>query len=131
MKKKLLAIALGTSVVFALGACGNKEESKPSKQSASTDSPEQIYQKSCIGCHAVGSNDSRPPSARIAPNLANFADRDTVAGIAENNEENLKKWLKDPENMKPGNKMTGKYGNLTDDQIDALNAYLQTLKVEK
>ncbi|XKK22049.1 hypothetical protein HFP67_13150 [Bacillus sp. CB102A.1] len=26
MKKKLLAIALGTSVVFALGACGNKEE---------------------------------------------------------------------------------------------------------
>ncbi|MBL1705338.1 cytochrome c-551, partial [Klebsiella pneumoniae] len=27
MKKKLLAIALGTSVVFALGACGNKEES--------------------------------------------------------------------------------------------------------
>ena len=30
---------------FALGACGNKEESKPSKQSASTDSAEQIYQK--------------------------------------------------------------------------------------
>ena len=45
MKKKLLAIALGTSVVFALGACGNKEESKLLKQSASTDSAEQIYQK--------------------------------------------------------------------------------------
>ena len=103
------------------------------KEVASTKAQEgqEIFNKSCIGCHAVGSNDSRPPSARIAPNLANFADRDTVAGIAENNEENLKKWLKDPENMKPGNKMTGKYGNLTDDQIDALNAYLQTLKVEK
>lgn len=50
----------------------------------------EIFNKSCIGCHAVGSNDSRPPSARIAPNLANFADRDMVAGIAENNEENLK-----------------------------------------
>ena len=45
VKKKLLAIALGTSVVFALGACGNKEESKPSNQSASTDSAEQIFQK--------------------------------------------------------------------------------------
>ncbi|WP_242260136.1 MULTISPECIES: cytochrome c oxidase subunit II [unclassified Bacillus cereus group] len=103
------------------------------KEVASTKAQEgqEIFNKSCIGCHAVGSNDSRPPSARIAPNLANFADRDMVAGIAENNEENLKKWLKDPENMKPGNKMTGKYGNLTDDQIDALNAYLQTLKVEK
>jgi len=103
------------------------------KEVASTKAQEgqEIFNKSCIGCLAVGSNDSRPPSARIAPNLANFADRDMVAGIAENNEENLKKWLKDPENMKPGNKMTGKYGNLTDDQIDALNAYLQTLKVEK
>ena len=62
------------------------------KEVASTKAQEgqEIFNKSCIGCHAVGSNDSRPPSARIAPNLANFADRDMVAGIAENNEENLK-----------------------------------------
>lgn len=38
-----------------------------------------------------------------------------VVGIVENNEENLKKWLKDFENMKLGNKMIGKYGNLMDD----------------
>ena len=103
------------------------------KAVASTQEQEgkQIFEKSCMGCHAVGANDSRPPSARIAPNLANFADRDMVAGIAENNEQNVKKWLKDPESMKPGNKMTGKYGNLTDDQVEALNAYLKTLKVEK
>ena len=60
-----------------------------------------------------------------------FSEESPEDKIRNNNEENLKKWLKDPENMKPGNKMTGKYGNLTDDQIDALNAYLQTLKVEK
>ncbi|MCV5754237.1 cytochrome c, partial [Escherichia coli] len=63
---------------------------------------QEIFNKSCIGCHAVGSNDSRPPSARIAPNLANFADRDMVAGIAENNEANLQKRLKDREKMRPG-----------------------------
>ncbi|EEL85310.1 cytochrome C' [Bacillus cereus] len=64
MKKKLLAIALGTSVVFALGACGNKEESKPSKQSASTDSAEQIFQKSCIGCHAKDLSGATGPDLR-------------------------------------------------------------------
>ncbi|MEK5250108.1 cytochrome c551 [Bacillus sp. FSL R9-9530] len=67
MKKKLLAITLGTSVVFALGACGNKEESKPSKQSASTDSTdsaEQIYQKSCIGCHAKDLSGATGPDLR-------------------------------------------------------------------
>lgn len=51
MKKKLLAIVLGTSLVLAVGACGKKEESKSSNQAASTDSAEKIYQKSCAGCH--------------------------------------------------------------------------------
>ena len=64
MKKKLLAITLGTSVVFALGACGNKEESKSSKQSASTDSAEQIFQRSCIGCHAKDLSGATGPDLR-------------------------------------------------------------------
>ena len=64
MKKKLLAIALGTSVVFALGACGNKEESKSSKQSASTDSAEQIFQRSCAGCHATDLSGATGPDLR-------------------------------------------------------------------
>ncbi|MFD3448011.1 cytochrome c oxidase subunit II [Microbacteriaceae bacterium 4G12] len=108
-----------------------KLDGKKSAASSQAQEGQKIFEQSCIGCHATGSNDTRPPSARIAPNLANFGDRDMVAGIAENNDENVKKWLKDPEGMKPGNKMTGKYGNLTDGQIDALNAYLKTLKAEK
>ena len=43
-------------------------------------------------------------SSRIAPNLANFGERETVAGILDHNEEELKRWLKDPEPIKPGNK---------------------------
>ncbi|PGS53055.1 cytochrome c oxidase subunit II [Bacillus sp. AFS041924] len=92
---------------------------------------EKIFKQSCIGCHAADANDTRPPAARLAPNLANFGDRDMVAGIAENNEANLKKWLKDPEAMKPGNLMTGKYGDLSSDEIDALTAYLTSLKIAK
>ncbi|PNB76981.1 cytochrome B, partial [Pseudomonas sp. FW305-BF6] len=92
---------------------------------------EKIFQQSCIGCHAADANDTRPPAARLAPNLANFGDREMVAGIAENTEANVKKWLKDPESMKPGNLMTGKYGELSDDEINALTAYLESLKIAK
>ncbi|WP_088067775.1 cytochrome c oxidase subunit II [Gottfriedia luciferensis] len=92
---------------------------------------EKIFKQSCIGCHAADANDTRPPAARLAPNLANFGDRDMVAGIAKNNEANIKKWLTNPEAMKPGNLMTGKYGDLSSDQIDALTAYLTSLKIAK
>lgn len=91
---------------------------------------EAIFNKSCIGCHAVTPVDKRPEQARTAPNLGNFGDRERIAGVLEHNEENLKKWLKDPEGVKPGNKMTGTYGQLTDEQIDALAKYLMSLKVE-
>ena len=49
---------------FALGACGNKEESKPSNQSASTDSAEQIFQRSCAGCHATDLSGATGPDLR-------------------------------------------------------------------
>jgi cytochrome c oxidase subunit 2 len=94
---------------------------------------QKVFQQSCIACHAADANDTRPAAARIAPNLANFGDRQMIAGISKHNEENLKKWLKDPEKMKPGNLMTGydKKGKLTDQQIDSLTAYLMSLKVAK
>jgi cytochrome c oxidase subunit 2 len=107
------------------------QKGKPAVASASAEEGEKIFQKSCIGCHAADAGDNRPASARIAPNLANFGDREMVAGVLEHNEENLKKWLKNPESVKPGNKMTGTYGNLTDEQIDALSDYLMSLKVQK
>lgn len=53
MKKKLLAVVLGVSVALTLGACGNEEEKPSTKpgETASTDSGEKLYQKSCAGCH--------------------------------------------------------------------------------
>lgn len=91
---------------------------------------EEIFNQSCITCHATDASDSRPAAARIAPNLANFGDRDTIAGILDNTPENVKKWLEDPNAVKPGNKMAGQYGDLTDTEIDAVAAYLSSLKVE-
>jgi len=110
------------------------EKMKNAKQVTVTDpvakQGEEIFNQSCIGCHAVTPVDNRPEQARTAPNLANFADRERIAGILEHNEKNLKAWLKDPESLKPGNKMTRTYPELTDEQLDALTKYLMSLKVE-
>lgn len=91
---------------------------------------EEIFGTSCITCHAVSPQDKRPDVARIAPNLANFGDRERIAGVLEHNKENLKNWIKDPDKYKPGNKMTGTYGTLTDNEINALSEYLMGLKIE-
>jgi cytochrome c oxidase subunit 2 len=91
---------------------------------------EEIFNQSCISCHATGAADERPSNARLAPNLANFADRTRIAGILEHNEENLRAWLSNPEAVKPGNKMTGTYDQLNDNELDALTEYLMGLSKE-
>ncbi|MDB0581516.1 cytochrome c oxidase subunit II [Salinicoccus roseus] len=87
---------------------------------------QEIFNNSCIGCHAV----TPTGTGAQGPNLTNFGDRDLIAGFMEHNEENLVNWIKDPESYKPGNKMTGQY-DLTDEEINAVAAYLMELKVEE
>ncbi|AQX55331.1 cytochrome c oxidase subunit II [Priestia flexa] len=101
---------------------------KPDVSTASAKAGEEIFTESCIGCHAVEAQDGRPEQARQAPNLAGFADRERIAGVLEHNEENLKQWLKNPEEIKPGNKMSNTYPDLTDEQVDQLTEYLLELK---
>jgi|HigsolmetaAR206D_1030411.scaffolds.fasta_scaffold03720_3 cytochrome c oxidase subunit 2 len=91
---------------------------------------QEIFKQKCLSCHAVTPQDNRPEQARTAPNLANFGERSRIAGVLDHNKEELKNWIRDPEKYKPGNKMTGAYGQLTEDQIDKLATYLMTLKVQ-
>ncbi len=79
----------------------------------------------CANCHAVDPGLEAQPN--VGPNLAHFASRETFAGAAfENNTEELSNWLRDPPAMKPGSRMPD-YG-LSEDQIQDLVAYLQSLK---
>ena len=82
--------------------------------------------RGCVSYSDV--KDNRPEQARQAPNLAGFSERERVAGVLPHNKENIKKWLKDPEKVKPGNKMSGTYPDLTDEQVNELADYLMSLK---
>lgn len=80
--------------------------------------------QACVSCHAVKGTEA---AGIIGPNLTHLASRDRFAGgMFELNEENLKLWLEDPPERKPGSLMPDL--GLTDDQIDDLTAYLLSLE---
>lgn len=86
----------------------------------------RIFMGICSACHTVRGTRAR---GVIGPDLTHFADRLTLAaGIVENTAENRRRWLEDPGEMKPKNKM--EIPALSDEQIRALEAYLTTLRAD-
>ena len=89
---------------------------------------------SCFSCHTIAG--TARAKGTTGPNLTHFASRAEFAGgIMENNQENLRKWLQNPQAMKPGNVMArdggvynGSLDALTEPQVSALVAYLRSLK---
>jgi cytochrome c oxidase subunit 2 len=80
----------------------------------------------CITCHTVRGT---PANAKVGPDLTHFGSRRTIAANTlpkdpEGN--NLKRWLRNPQAVKPGNLMPNL--NLSDADVNALAAYLESLR---
>jgi cytochrome c oxidase subunit 2 len=93
-----------------------------------------LNQSFCVACHAINGT---PAGGVIGPNLTRFGARSTLgAGMLENTPENLFRWIRDPQSVKPDARMPGvsyeaggwPSTNLTDDQVRALAAYLTSLQ---
>lgn len=93
------------------------------------------FESKCLTCHAVG--DLGGPAF---PNLTGIGSRQSVGGILINTDDpkysnegstydNLYRWIKDPEKVKPGNQMTGAY-NLTEQELKGIAEYLADLKLD-
>jgi cytochrome c oxidase subunit II len=81
-------------------------------------------QLSCASCHAIAGTQAK---ARVGPDLTHVSTRQTLAtGIVSNTPANLRAWIKDPQAIKPANNMPSL--RLSDTQLDALVAYLESLK---
>jgi cytochrome c oxidase subunit 2 len=86
--------------------------------------------KTCNACHTVRGHGAMGIQG---PDLTHLGARTTIAaGLIENNSEQLRRWLRDPESVKPGNKMAKGYRDnkitLSDEEQVALVAYLESLK---
>ena len=80
--------------------------------------------KSCVMCHTISGTTA---NARLGPDLTHLASRRTIAaGMFPNNRGHLAGWIADPQSLKPGVNMPA--NNLPPDELQALLAYLETLK---
>ncbi|MED4473075.1 MULTISPECIES: cytochrome c oxidase subunit II [Bacillaceae] len=96
-------------------------EEKP-QDAVASEGQDLFEANNCMACHAIGSS----PVA-VGPNLTNYANRTAVAGILEPTKENLVDWIMDPESIKPGNKMTGNYPEVSRDEAEKIAEYLMQL----
>lgn len=79
---------------------------------------------SCSSCHAISGTAAR---GLQGPDLSHFTSRSTMlAGMKDNNPENIAKWLNDPQKVKPGAHMPRFI--FSKDSIRVLTAYLSQLK---
>lgn len=79
----------------------------------------------CIICHTI---DGTKAQGKVGPNLTNIGARTTIAaGVLENTEANLKKWIREPQSIKPGTSMSP-HPNMDEQELNQLVKYLQGLK---
>jgi cytochrome c oxidase subunit 2 len=78
----------------------------------------------CLNCHAVAGTAA---NGRFGPDLTHLMSRRTIAsGAAENTRENLRRWIEDPDSIKPGSLMPAM--KVADADLDALVAYMVSLR---
>lgn len=83
-----------------------------------------FYANSCVSCHKL---DGTIAEGVFGPDLTKMMTRQTLgAGVAPMDEASLKIWIKDPQILKVGCLMPNM--QLLDPEVDAIVAYLQTLK---
>jgi cytochrome c oxidase subunit 2 len=79
---------------------------------------------SCVNCHRVSGTTAE---GVFGPDLSHLMSRETLgSGVIKNNLANLKAWIHDPQEIKPGNLMPAM--GLTDKELEQVVAYLATLK---
>jgi cytochrome c oxidase subunit 2 len=85
----------------------------------------QVFEtQACMNCHAVRGTVA---NGRFGPDLTHFGSRDTLAsGAIPNTPENLKTWIRNPSDLKPGALMPSM--QLDETQLAQVTAYLSSLK---
>jgi cytochrome c oxidase subunit II len=104
------------------------QQKKPAQQDfsgnpAAAEGQTVFMHNACINCHTIAGTVA---TGRFGPDLTHLASRDTIAsGPIQNTPENLRKWIDDPNSMKPGSLMPSMHLNNHD--LDVITAYLTQL----
>jgi cytochrome c oxidase subunit 2 len=84
----------------------------------------KLFADNCSGCHQIRGTSAH---ADVGPDLTHFASRRTIAAVTlPNTPQNLRDWLRDPQHVKPGNRMPNL--ELSDADWTALQRYVESLR---
>lgn len=83
-----------------------------------------LHQYACNACHTVPGVTSSHP--QVGPSLAGVGRRTRIAGVLDNTPENMVRWLRYTQDVKPGTAMPKL--NVTEQDAIDMTAYLLTLK---
>jgi cytochrome c oxidase subunit 2 len=102
-----------------------EQQRQPATISEAVSQGQRIFETTaCINCHRVSGTVA---DGRFGPDLTHLMSRDTIAaGAVPNTPENLRLWIRKPDAIKPGSLMPAM--QLSEQQMDALTAYLETLR---
>ena len=119
--KMLLRVYVDSRVAFDNWIA---EQSRPAQLDATVSDGRHIFEKtSCINCHTIAGTSAH---GRVGPDLTHLMSRDTIAsGTAPNTPEDLRRWIRNPDAIKPGARMPAM--SLNDQELNAVTAYLASL----
>lgn len=102
-----------------------KQQEKAAEEDQNVAAGRLVFeQTACINCHAIRGTVA---NGRFGPDLTHLMSRDTLAsGVLGNSPQDLRAWIKSPDDFKPGVLMPAM--NLRDTDLDKVVSYLATLK---
>jgi len=120
--KMLLRVYVDSPEDFKVWARGQQEPANEDEKEAAG---KLVFERTaCLNCHAINGTNG---TGRFGPDLTHLMSRRTIAsGAAENNSQNLRLWIQNPDSIKPGSLMPAM--KLSDTELDALVRYLETLR---
>jgi cytochrome c oxidase subunit 2 len=120
--KMLLRVYVDSPEDFKVWARGQQQ---PANEDEKETAGRRVFERTaCLNCHAVNGTNG---TGRFGPDLTHLMSRRTIAsGAAENNPQNLRLWIQNPDSIKPGSLMPAM--KLSDTELDALVRYLETLQ---
>jgi cytochrome c oxidase subunit 2 len=102
-----------------------QRQRRPAQTSSAAAEGRRIFEtNSCINCHTVAGTAA---NGRFGPDLTHLMSRATIAsGSLKNNADNLKKWVGNPDQFKPGVLMPSMH--LSQPELEKITVYLTSLK---
>ncbi|WP_214414011.1 c-type cytochrome [Sphaerisporangium fuscum] len=125
MKAPVAAVA-ALCVLFGGGGCGGSRAWPPPEVRDGDPLRGRllISRYGCSSCHTVPG--VREANGLVGPPLTSFGSRSYIAGLLENNGPNLRRWIRAPQAVVPGNAMPDL--GVTEEDARDIAAYLFTLR---